>query len=54
MKAIDLMECPYCLSVWVAAATTTAAAFFTSTPLPVITWLAVSGATMLVWAITER
>jgi hypothetical protein len=52
-KLLELSECPYCLSVWVSAATVLVAAFTSNVPLPFWTWLAVCGGCMVVWVIVE-
>ncbi len=53
-KAHDLLTCPYCLSVWVAAALTASVASLIDTPLPLLVWLAASGGTMTVWRFVEQ
>lgn len=52
-KLLSLTECPYCLSVWVAAGATAIAERYASIPLPVWTWLAVSGLAMAWWRLIE-
>jgi Protein of unknown function (DUF1360) len=52
-KLYDLLHCPYCLSVWVAAATVAAADGFVSVPLPLFSWLAVAAGSLVVWRVVE-
>jgi hypothetical protein len=52
-KLYELIDCPYCLSVWIAAGTVAATDAFTSVPLPVLAWLSTCGATMVLWHIIE-
>lgn len=53
LKLMELLTCPYCFSVWVAAATTAAWDAYGSVPAPVAVWLAVAGGTMVVWRWVE-
>lgn len=53
VKLFDLTTCPYCISVWTAAALLAAVAQFAPVALPVLAWLAVCGATMVVWRYVE-
>jgi len=53
VKIHDLFLCPYCLSVWIAAGATAIADAYVSVPLPVWTWLATCGGTMMVWRFVE-
>lgn len=43
-----LVECDWCVSVWVSAAVVTGATHFTNVPLPFFTWLAASTVTGLI------
>jgi Protein of unknown function (DUF1360) len=52
-KLDDLFHCPYCLSVWISAATIAVADRYRSVPLPVFAWLATAAACMVVWTIVE-
>jgi len=52
-KLIELSECPYCLSVWVSAATVLVAALTSNVPLPFWVWLGTCGGAMLVWSTVE-
>jgi hypothetical protein len=52
-KLYDLTTCPYCLSIWVSAATVAVVDAFMSVPLPVLVWLASAGLAMVVWRIVE-
>lgn len=57
-KAFDLIDCGWCISIWVSALTVVAVYLFTdvSLPLPVFWWLALSGAAvaLLEWTDGER
>lgn len=53
-KLYELLDCPYCLSIWFSAATIAVADLYTSVPLPVYAWLATAGLCMVVWRIVER
>jgi hypothetical protein len=53
-KLYELLDCPYCLSIWFSAATIAVADRYTSVPLPVFAWLATAGLCMVVWRIVER
>lgn len=54
-KLIDLIECCYCVSVWVATATVVLADLFgMSVPEPFWVWLAICGGSMAIWNWTER
>lgn len=48
-----LFECPYCLSVWVAGGAVAITDAYTTVPLPVFTWLAVSSASLAAWRYIE-
>lgn len=52
-KLYELLNCRYCLSVWMSAGAVAVADGFTSVPLPVFTWLAVAGGSMIVWKAAE-
>jgi hypothetical protein len=52
-KILDLMECPYCVSVWVAAGAVLLASWTWTVPEPFWSWLAVCGGAMIVWRIVE-
>lgn len=47
-KFLELLGCPYCITIWVAAGATVVTDAFISVPLPVWVWLA-SAAGSLVW-----
>lgn len=53
-KLIELSECPYCISVWVALAATLISSAAASVPQPVWVWLATCGGTMMVWTFVEE
>jgi len=52
-KVYELLDCPYCLSIWISAATVAVADRYTTVPLPVYVWLAGSAGSMIVWRIVE-
>lgn len=53
-KVLDLIECPYCLSVWACAGVVSVVDVLGfSVPLPGLVWLASCGGTMIVWMIVE-
>lgn len=52
-KFLDLLGCPYCMSVWIAAGAVVITNQLISVPLPLWTWLAVCGATMVWWRLIE-
>lgn len=52
-KLQELLECPFCMGIWVSAATVAVADAFTSVPLPVYTWLATASIALLAWRIIE-
>ena len=53
-KLYDLMSCPYCMSVWVAAGAVALSAPFTDIPLPVWTWLGVCTTSLAFWRYIEQ
>lgn len=52
-KIYELLDCPYCLSIWCSAAVVAVADRYTSVPLPVYMWPAASAGCMIVWRIVE-
>jgi hypothetical protein len=52
-KLRELLGCPWCITIWVAAFTVIAAEFFTSIPMPLFTWLAVATGSLVWWAIID-
>ena len=52
-KLFELIDCPYCLSVWVAGASVLIANQFTAIRLPWMMWLAVAGGCLTVWQHTD-
>jgi len=54
VKLLDLLSCPYCLSVWVAAAGVLASQQFQSIPQPVLAWLAVCTGSLAFWRYIEN
>ena len=54
-KLGELISCPFCISVWIAAALAVVADYFVpSVPLPVFQWLAVAAGTLVIWRIVEE
>lgn len=53
LKLMELLTCPYCFSVWVAAGACVAWDIYTSLPAPMFVWLAVCAGTMVVWRWVE-
>lgn len=52
-KIHELLDCPYCVSIWVAAGMVAGADLVTSVPLPLLTWLATSGGALVAWKFIE-
>jgi len=52
-KLLELANCPWCLSVWIAGGATIAAEVVGDVPLPIFFWLAVAGLAMIVWHYNE-
>lgn len=54
-KLYDLIGCPYCVTVWVAAGVLLAHRIAVGPfPIPVWQWLAVSAASLVVWAVVDN
>lgn len=54
-KLQELISCPFCISVWIAAALVALSDLFVcSIPLPVFVWLAVASGTLVIWRIVEE
>lgn len=53
-KIHELLTCPFCLSVWVAAGLVAAVDQYTSVPLPWLTWGAVASGSLMVWRFVEE
>lgn len=49
----ELINCPYCMSIWIAAAIVALADRYTSVPMPIFTWLAVSAGSLVTWNYIE-
>lgn len=49
-----LAECPWCMSVWIAAAATALACRYVNIPAPWLTWLAASAITGLVSSLEPK
>jgi hypothetical protein len=52
-KIMELIGCPWCITIWVAAATVAVADGFISVPLPFFTWLATATGSLVWWAIID-
>lgn len=53
-KLQELISCPFCISVWISAATVAVTDRYVSVPLPVFQWLAVAAGTLVIWRIVEE
>lgn len=54
-KLLDLLGCPYCITVWVAAGAVAAHHFIVDpVPMPVWTWLGVATVSLAVWAVIDN
>jgi len=53
IKLLELMQCPYCVSVWVGAGVVLLASILSTVPYPVLTWGAACGGCMVVWTVVE-
>lgn len=49
-KLQELLACPFCLTIWIAAGAVAITDGFTSVPLPVWVWLGSATVALLVWA----
>ena len=55
VKLIDLLGCPYCITIWVSAATVAAtAAVGYDLPVPIWTWLAVATGSLILWGLIDQ
>lgn len=52
-KLYELLSCKFCLSIWFAAGAVAITDAFTSVPLPVLMWLAVSAGALVIWRAAE-
>ena len=53
-KIGELMRCPYCITIWVAAGAVWAQHVFVSPiPVPIWTWLAVATGSVVFWGIID-
>jgi hypothetical protein len=52
-KLYELLDCPYCFSVWVSAGGTIVMMQFRSVPLPVYVWLCGSTVALVIWHFLE-
>lgn len=55
MKLVELIRCPYCMTIWVAAGAVAIIDVFTDqpVPMPVFAWLAVAAAALVWWRIID-
>jgi hypothetical protein len=53
MKLYELLTCPYCLTIWIAAAVTALADIWYSVPAPIGMWLAAATGSLIAWKIIE-
>lgn len=53
VKIHELITCPWCLSVWVAAVAVAVADGWASIPLPAFMWLAVAAVAVIVHVLVE-
>lgn len=53
MKLYELITCPFCLTVWVAAAVTAIGDLTYGFTAPVAVWLASAAGSLMVWNIVE-
>ena len=54
VKLLDLLSCPYCLSVWIAVAAVLITQQFASIPLPALAWLAICTGSLAFWRYIEN
>lgn len=54
MKLYELITCPYCLTIWIAAAVVAIADIFYSIPAPIGMWLAAAAGSLIAWNIIEK
>lgn len=52
-KIHELLQCPFCLSVWLAGASVALGDRWVSVPLPWLAWLGVCTGTVVVWRFVE-
>lgn len=54
-KLQELISCPFCISVWIAAGLVVVTDLFVdSFPLPVFQWLAIAAGALVIWRIVEE
>jgi hypothetical protein len=54
VKTAELLGCPYCITVWLAAGACLAwRVFVESYPAPVFVWLAVSAGSLMAWRVVD-
>jgi hypothetical protein len=53
MNLYELITCPYCLTIWIAAAVVIIADGFYSVPAPIGMWLATATGSLIAWKIIE-
>lgn len=53
-KILDLLGCPWCITIWVSAAVVAATDIYgISVPLPLWTWLATATGSLIFWNILD-
>lgn len=53
MKILELLGCPWCITIWVAAAVVAVTDIYISVPLPVFVWLGSAAGSLVFWAIID-
>jgi hypothetical protein len=54
-KLLELIGCPWCVTIWVAGAVTLATHFIVQpVPAPIWWWLAIASFALIVWAIVDN
>jgi hypothetical protein len=54
-KLIELIGCPWCITIWVSAGTVAVQHFVVDpVPVPIWTWLAVATGSLVFWGIIDR
>lgn len=52
-KLLDLLGCPFCITIWVSAGAVAITDYYLSVPMPVWTWLAASAGALVTWGIVD-
>jgi hypothetical protein len=53
-KLAELLECPYCVTIWVSAGTVLITSVYVDIPLPVWVWLAVGTGALMIWSFVDN